>query len=1313
MPDFFVVSGPVPADRACYIRREADEALIAAIADERFASVLAPRAMGKSSLMGRTIRRLRADGQQAAVVDFSQIGSRGDSIDAARWHYSIAHRISRELRLRVDLQSWWQDRTLLSNEQRLVEFFQDVVLGNTEGPVTLFFDEVERAVELPFAHELYVAIYGSLMRRASEPDFSRLHFVVLGAATPEQLCPDAAVSPFVGGRAIALRDFTRAECAGLATGFGRSGAEIELVLSRIYSWTRGQPLLTQKLARAVARRGGRSEHVDAVLHELFLGPGMASEEPLLNHVRRLLTDGTLRARQAVSILGRLSRSQEVIQDATAPAQQLLNLLGLIGSDENGMLRYRNPIVEQVFGEDFVREQTPRHWQRPAAIAAAAAVVFLLLPFWYLRVLPADAMTTLRESTDYTQVEGAHARLSRLPGFGGSADRLLGEAMQRRGAAAGSMAELRAAEAVMRRLPDGAAVADALVADYWRREAEAAASRGERDAAIILALAAVGSGSQAASGLAENLIDGDYRRLGGSLRFAARPLDFAVDWERNEAVVVDVTHRVHFMPLARAGADGSPAPGAGSPEQATRLTALQQVGITRSLFVDTPSRGGAFELALTLEHDRRADLLLRLRAPNGRAAEIGLPATATPLVIQATAQNGLRELAADSVTGQWELSLFDREIGETGRLMSWSLRFSGATDAYVDAPAGGLPLPDPQRTEQVDVVLSADGRLAVATPSRADVRGFASLWDLNAGERIADLPLPDDRSSVELVGGRVLVAGAQGIALWDARAAEPLFTLGVEDGFLAPPAISADGRYLAVAESTRDGARVSLIDIAAAARIGRFETGTLTAFALAPDAAWLAVVDGSRRGRVLDARTGDVLSQFFHEHALTSVVAGASNRVIAVDEQRAIVSWPLGDGRGALGPQDAELLGETSLPASIAVAESGAALAYLDADGFIAVLDPASGLHHQSLAHGDLAGLRVALSPAGDRLVSFSDSLLRYWDLGATPAAGPDFGSVSAVALDASGKLGVLGLRGGQVGLLPGLPAAASSGRPNEAILGHRGSVTRLALAQSGELAASGSSDGVVRVWNTRTGRRSPGVLRHPAGPIEALAFSPDERWLVSADSNSVRVFELESGDLVREIAIEGQPLAIAVSAASDLIAIGDSAGNIYLAVPDSGAGVEIIRGRSAITALAFGATRERLTSGSDDGDLVLWDTETAAAIDPARRFPGPIRWIELAEDATVWLQSGVWLHRLDRSVDPHVIVASRLLPEPLRPEPALALLDGGRVRALANRGGGRLALADLELGPTSAGGALPDRDLGRVLALTLDTATGVVRWRYP
>ncbi|MYJ95550.1 MAG: hypothetical protein F4053_08205, partial [Proteobacteria bacterium] len=211
---FFAVGGAVQPNRPCYIERSADAALLQGILDRQFCYILAPKASGKSSLMARAVRDLRAKGQLVAVVDLAQIGMGGESAggaEAGRWSYSIAYRVLRELRLKADLQAWWQAKGALPGEQRLAEFFWEVVLPNTTEPVSVFLDEIERAIGLPFAKELFGGIRSCYSGRTTEPELERLNFVVLGVAAPPQLCPDTTISPFVEGLRIELPDFNLEE----------------------------------------------------------------------------------------------------------------------------------------------------------------------------------------------------------------------------------------------------------------------------------------------------------------------------------------------------------------------------------------------------------------------------------------------------------------------------------------------------------------------------------------------------------------------------------------------------------------------------------------------------------------------------------------------------------------------------------------------------------------------------------------------------------------------------------------------------------------------------------------------------------------------------------------------------------------------------------------------------------------------------------------------------------------------------------------------------------------------------------------------
>ncbi len=136
---FFVVGGPVQPDRDCYVLRDADANLYMRLSEGEYCDVLAPPDSGSTSLIAHTAARLREDGLVIANIDLAQISNRDITDDVGRWYYSVAYRILRELRIRFDLQNWWQERAALTNLQRLREFFLEVLLNETESRVVIFF----------------------------------------------------------------------------------------------------------------------------------------------------------------------------------------------------------------------------------------------------------------------------------------------------------------------------------------------------------------------------------------------------------------------------------------------------------------------------------------------------------------------------------------------------------------------------------------------------------------------------------------------------------------------------------------------------------------------------------------------------------------------------------------------------------------------------------------------------------------------------------------------------------------------------------------------------------------------------------------------------------------------------------------------------------------------------------------------------------------------------------------------------------------------------------------------------------------------
>lgn len=1353
--DFFVVGGPVQPDRACYVERAADTELARGIAEQRFCYVLSARSTGKSSLMARAIRSLRRERQLAAVVDLNQIGARADSTDAVRWYYGIAYRILRELRLKVDLQAWWQEKSALTGEQRLAEFFWDVVLASTSVPVTVFIDEIERALELPFAQDLFAAIQACYSRRASEPDYARLNFVVLGIASPSTLCPDPNLSPFIDGQAVEPADFTLEQCMQLAPGLGVDAAAARELIARIHEWTAGQPYLTQKIARGVARRGGRLQDVDRVVREQFLAPAAGEKEPYLNHIRATLTRRGTKQRHALALLAKVARGIPVADEPSTPPRELLRLAGVTAAGQDGVLRYRNRILRDVFTERWISAVRPFDWRGAAAIAAVLAVA-TVVPIWYTQVLPQPYLRTLSVVTqDFAVAEEAYEKLHRLPGFAGTADRLLAEAMARRSRGADSYAEVMAADRVLRKLPEQAWLADQLLADYWLRRARNALHAERRDQALLFAMQAQPGREVDVRRMAAGLIGEDYSRLARTFRFGERPVRWAIDWDAGRLAVVDAAHRAQRLPLRlpatkprTGGAAPAAEPGAGlapaaatsadtlaaTPEPATdelapivlpgRLTALQHVPVRREVGVEETGSAGAFLLQLRVQHPRPDDLLVALAAPSGATARLELEQQSAGQEIwsfNAVGSSPLTELADEGRHGVWRLTIVDRRTGAVGVLLRWGLQFSETGREWLDAPEQGIAVPDPGRTEQVDVEVSADGRYAVARPAREGAFGALAVWNLADGGLVHDLEMQSDPEylAFNADGTRLLVESGNALSLWDVERGERVARIETQTEFVLPPALSVDGDFVAIAERVEEAAPLfSIVRVEDGAFVASAE-GVRGAqrWVLGPAARYAAVLDGSSRVvAVLDPRRGPPSRQLRHERAVERLIpVPAGDLLLTIDAAGDIRAWRIGSSPAARAAGGWRL-GTTVDPESVSVSADGSTVAFEGAHGEVVVCDvngELEGVHLRVDASGRVVETGVA--PDGHALVTENDGLFRVWRLDDRALADRRDPNVSALAIDSGGAVAALGFRGGHVRVRSASELARAEAQPDTIdYIGHRGPVTSLDINVPRGLVASGGDNGVVRLWDLASVAPTEHFMRHPVGPVHAVDISPDGRWVASAAEYSARVWRTEDGTLSSELSVNGTALAVAFSADSKRWAVGDSAGNVFIGTSEGSNALGSVRAQGPVRAVAFSPDGRLLASGDEIGNVELWDLDTFGAAGPRRAFAHAVRWIGFAGSAsTLLVQTDHFIHRVEISGGRLTVVASRLLDVGLAAGAALASSSGEAVRLVGGLGGETLAVHDVSFDPSSieplaAGSPLLGRDWSAALGLRIDSDGEVV-----
>ena len=360
---FYITGGTLYAGAPCYVERNADTQLFDALRNGEFCYVLTSRQMGKSSLMVQTATKLREEGTDVIVLDFTAIGQ---NVTSEQWYDGLVVGIGRQLRMEDALDEYWGKNSRLGPCQRFFSILRDLVLRTTRGSLVIFVDEIDTVRSLPFStDEFFAAVRECYNKRTEDPDFKRVTFCLMGVATPFDLIRDTRITPFNIGRRIELNDFSVSEAAPLAKGLENSVIEIsnaKLLLRRILYWTKGHPYLTQRLCRAVVEKppDGKlqsAEHIDLLCDDLFFSPRARERDDNLIFVRERILRGAADRVALLDLYRKVLGRKPVVDDETNQLVSVLRLSGIARS-VNGRLEERNPIYERVFDRSWIRSNMP-------------------------------------------------------------------------------------------------------------------------------------------------------------------------------------------------------------------------------------------------------------------------------------------------------------------------------------------------------------------------------------------------------------------------------------------------------------------------------------------------------------------------------------------------------------------------------------------------------------------------------------------------------------------------------------------------------------------------------------------------------------------------------------------------------------------------------------------------------------------------------------------------------------------------------------------------------------------------------------------
>ncbi len=1167
--EFFSVGAPLHAVRAGYVRRSADDALFEHIIAGRYAHVIAPDRSGKSSLIAATAARLENNGCKVAILDLQQIGARDAGTDAGRWYYSVAYRLLRQLRIRVDLQSWWQDKSVLRNRQRLLEFYSEIILKNVSERVVVFVDEIQSISNLPFSDQLLASIRSAHNARATDPEFSRLTFVLMGECDPLSLIEEPEQSPFNVTQAVTLGDFDRDDLDLYIKELNLSPRDSAVALDRIFYWTEGQPYLSQKLARAISRdpmQGDVTENIDRLASLQLGGRSALHNEPHMSHIHRAVVNDTKRYEGLLNLYGRIRKGVRVIADLGSQLQRRLIAIGLVVIDDDGHLRVRNRLYESVFTARWANENLPNHW-RPPLLVAMALLVVVALPFWYTQLLPRGYVEELSSDTvDLPVAQAAYQSLRSFPGHSAEADTIYTRFLERRARLATDESEIQALAAMATALPQADRLPDQLIAEFWDRRARAASRREDRDGAFLATLESLALSTSARRKHAAALLADDYPMLIASMP-GGDPND--VVFNPGSMLVTETSGAemqqwsLNAQTLTR--------------RDDWRITALEVTPLVRRVIVDNSGQVVRAGLTLNLSHARIADLRIKVIAPSGRTVEI------QPGVDSASANDDIRvpaaqlqELIGESLNGTWSLSVRDEELGVAGQLVGWNLNLN--SQGLVEDFQRGLNISDPVEGETDKLWFSEDGRFAIARATQSD---SARIWDLAFAKPVRAIAVSEFETLIGLgAGARTLVTATQdSVNLWDTATGDRIAVLPV-GAASGQSTLSADGTYLFVQRRSDIDTQFELWSLSEARRTAQLSVaGAPAMVSLSGIGNRIAVADYDRAVRVWDFYSGEQVAQIDLDEQPSDIALSADGDILgAVLGTQGASVWRVDDaqrpmyadsGRGdwhmafsASGHR--MLVGRTEYGFQVLDTQAGRRLGAPFGVGAASTGSPLLGFSadEQTLVTGGAGNTARFWHAPAESTASQSD------ETGAQ-AIWPLVGD--AVVAAPNGNFIAVGDQDGDVHIVRGEATAEALAAATQSVsyLGHRRRVSLMTVSRDSLRIASVAEDNSVRIWDASNGEPSAFLIDLTGNPIEHLAFSPDGERLALTSSNRLHVLDSNSGDLLARFELGERHQALAYADA-DHVYIGSEGGALRV-VQRSDAGEWTLRtlwqGDSAIRLL--------------------------------------------------------------------------------------------------------------------------------------------------
>ncbi len=187
-----------------------------------------------------------------------------------------------------------------------------------------------------------------------------------------------------------------------------------------------------------------------------------------------------------------------------------------------------------------------------------------------------------------------------------------------------------------------------------------------------------------------------------------------------------------------------------------------------------------------------------------------------------------------------------------------------------------------------------------------------------------------------------------------------------------------------------------------------------------------------------------------------------------------------------------------------------------------------------------------------------------------------------------------------------------------------GDIFKVALSPDDRLIAKGGSDGKIVIWNVDNGQNILNIKAHDSHVV-GLVFTADSKRLISSSfDQTIKIWDLDNGSCLKSWQLSAPVYRIALSPDNLILASGSNSGDVLLWDMTTGQLLKNLTGHTmTVVDISFQPQGKLLASGSFDTSIKIWDLDTGDCVHTLTEHTQIVSSVNFNASGTQLVSSGV------------------------------------------------------------------------------------------